>query len=347
MSDRRRAIECDWARLVRSGVVALCCGVGIGTASAAPVNTVFELNPQASSLRVEAEARGFSDSDAHALAGTINATIDFPGGVAFPPQAGFTITSANIAATGPFELRLGLPRPLPGVDVTVSGLAADVATPSPPGVMTALPTGAIRYQFDAAQFVVTANRGLVVVSGLVDDMTNLAEAPVSGASPTGTLGTIVFTTNGTSGPFTRVDALLDLPIDISTVVAVGDPPDVENVMLDLDATVVARASFWTALAGVPGDFDADSDVDGADLARWRAGFGELGTANVDDGDADGDRDVDGADFLVWQRNLGLTPPAESISGAFAAPEPGAACLAAGALLAGGRLVRLSRREGAR
>ncbi len=66
------------------------------------------------------------------------------------------------------------------------------------------------------------------------------------------------------------------------------------------------------------DFDEDGDVDGADLTKWRAGFGTSGSATHMQGDADGDQDVDGADFLVWQRELG-----DGIAGAAAVPEPSA------------------------
>ena len=64
-----------------------------------------------------------------------------------------------------------------------------------------------------------------------------------------------------------------------------------------------------------GDFDADGDVDAADLARWQGDFGING-----DSDADGDGDSDGADFLAWQRNFGASALSASTSSA-AVPEP--------------------------
>lgn len=72
----------------------------------------------------------------------------------------------------------------------------------------------------------------------------------------------------------------------------------------------------------PGDFDADGDVDAADLADWEAGFGTPGGAAVADGDADGDGAVTGADFLHWQQNHGdssLNVPA--FTAAARVPEP--------------------------
>ena len=65
---------------------------------------------------------------------------------------------------------------------------------------------------------------------------------------------------------------------------------------------------------VAGDFNADGQVDGADLAAWRNSFGADAA-----GDADADGDSDGADFLAWQRNLGAGAP--TASAAVQTPEP--------------------------
>jgi hypothetical protein len=81
------------------------------------------------------------------------------------------------------------------------------------------------------------------------------------------------------------------------------------------------------------DFDADREVDAADLLLWQESYGP---SPADGGDADLDGDTDGGDFLVWQRELGVSlrtfqptaivrydPP---LVGA-AVPEPAAAWLA--------------------
>jgi hypothetical protein len=70
--------------------------------------------------------------------------------------------------------------------------------------------------------------------------------------------------------------------------------------------------------GLPGDFDFDSDVDGADLAEWRAAFGV-----TEVGDADDDVDSDGEDFLIWQRQLGMS---NALAAAVAIPEPATALM---------------------
>jgi T5SS/PEP-CTERM-associated repeat protein len=68
---------------------------------------------------------------------------------------------------------------------------------------------------------------------------------------------------------------------------------------------------------IPGDFDADGDVDGADFVIWQTNF-PAGSGHVlATGDADGDGDVDGADFVVWQTNFPY-PPAAGVS---PVPEP--------------------------
>lgn len=76
---------------------------------------------------------------------------------------------------------------------------------------------------------------------------------------------------------------------------------------------------------VPGDFDADGDVDHDDLGVWKSNFG-VGAG----GDADGDHDTDGADLLIWQRNLRMSPSG-GLDDVQPAPEPAAGiCALAGA-----------------
>lgn len=87
--------------------------------------------------------------------------------------------------------------------------------------------------------------------------------------------------------------------------------------------------------GIPGDFDADGDIDAGDFTKWKTGFG---TTTGDVADSDGDHDSDGADFLTWQRERGgnliaATPVAASV------PEPAAAALAVLAAVAGSAISR--------
>lgn len=66
-------------------------------------------------------------------------------------------------------------------------------------------------------------------------------------------------------------------------------------------------------ASLPGDFDADGDVDATDLAQWKGDFG----VNAES-DANADGATDGADFLIWQQNLS-PPPVAAV--AAIVPEP--------------------------
>jgi hypothetical protein len=70
---------------------------------------------------------------------------------------------------------------------------------------------------------------------------------------------------------------------------------------------------------VPGDFDFDGDVDGADFVAWQTSFPKASGATLAKGDADGDGDVDGADFAIWQTNF----PDTLGPGSSPVPEPGA------------------------
>jgi hypothetical protein len=186
------------------------------------------------------------------------------------------------------------------------------------------------YQFDASQYTIVVDQGVITVSGFVDGMQNLADDPVEGASPAGTLGSLTLSPSGTSGPYTLLTAALSFPVQISETTTFGDPP--EEVQLDLTGTVTATASFYLAIAGVPGDFNQDNRVDDADLPFWKAGFGKATGASVTDGDADADGDSDGADFLAWQRNYGTAPP--TLSPLSPVPEPSIAALIACGLAAG-------------
>jgi hypothetical protein len=90
--------------------------------------------------------------------------------------------------------------------------------------------------------------------------------------------------------------------------------------------------------GVPGDFDTDGDVDGADFVRWQMHFPTTANATLAEGDADGDEDVDGADFVVWQTHFPYTPSL----GVAAVPEPNAIAICGTGVIA---LLIMHRRRG--
>jgi glucose/arabinose dehydrogenase len=91
---------------------------------------------------------------------------------------------------------------------------------------------------------------------------------------------------------------------------------------------VGEGIIYYLLPLLPGDFDADGDVDGSDFVSWQTNFPKLSGATLAQGDADGDGDVDGADFVVWQTHF--PSPATTLT---VVPEPAGALLAIAALVA--------------
>lgn len=73
-----------------------------------------------------------------------------------------------------------------------------------------------------------------------------------------------------------------------------------------------------------GDLNGNGVVDAADLAIWKAGFGDAAGATPANGDADGDGDVDGSDFLRWQRGFSRPPGEETTT--LSVPEPSAGAI---------------------
>ena len=83
---------------------------------------------------------------------------------------------------------------------------------------------------------------------------------------------------------------------------------------------------------MPGDFDNDHDVDGADFLTWQKELGSVGyyPLNTNAADGNGDGAVDFQDHALLQANFGRSNSA----GAQAVPEPAAGLLAAGIITLG-------------
>jgi hypothetical protein len=310
----RKASNAGW-------LVAAC---GLFTAASAvgyPVSSTMAINEVQSSLTVQASSLGFSDSDTHSLSGTIDGVFDFGASGSFPSTAGLSFTGGSIMPDGAYDLRLGFP-PILGVSINASGLVATLATPVPPGQMTRTADAGVVYQFDASQYEVVINQGTFVVTGSTEETTDLSQEPISGTGSPGTLGTLTFMSLGTTGPYTQLSAALDFPIDITQTAETDIGITVD---LHVSGAVRAASTFYVALNGVPGDFNQDGQVDGADLPVFTANFGTMVGATPSTGDADADGDVDGNDFLLWQRFEGTRPPGAA---AAPAPEPTGGLLAA-------------------
>lgn len=155
--------------------------------------------------------------------------------------------------------------------------------------------------------------GLVDVSGASTLAGNLTVTLAAGfAAAVGDTFEIVRASGGLSGTF----ATESLP-----ALGGGKALDVQYTPTSVLLAVVSAPS-------LNADFDEDGDVDGADLAKWKLGFGVASGATHMQGDADGNGAVDGADYLAWQQQFGTTPATPS---AGAVPEPASillVCLAA-------------------
>ncbi|MGI9428481.1 MAG: hypothetical protein ACR2NM_07480 [Bythopirellula sp.] len=238
--------------------------LSVHTDLALAVEATFVLDEQQSSLTIDASTVfvfPLNDSDTQPLTGTIETTLDFGTSGTLPEAGEITVNSAAISSVADFSLTLGLP-PLLGVNVDISGAVADITTPNPPALLTGLPTGLVRYQFDAAAFDITLNQGVVSVTGTVNQTSDLSATPVSGTAAPNTFGQITFLDIATNGPLTEIDALMELPILFTEVVDF----DGQVVTLDVSGEIVATSSFAVALAR-PADLNSDGDIDGQDLLQ--------------------------------------------------------------------------------
>jgi hypothetical protein len=137
------------------------------------------------------------------------------------------------------------------------------------------------------------------------------EAPPPGTFFTRTLEIVCPT-------FTHPEAA-GLPLTIflrKPIAAFSATTEYDNVRLD--ATKISPI--------LNANFNESGGVDAADLALWKAHFGDncLDAAHLH-GNANGDDVVDGHDFLLWQRQLGTSPAVAAV------PEPATAALIAAAL----------------
>lgn len=95
---------------------------------------------------------------------------------------------------------------------------------------------------------------------------------------------------------------------------------------DSSKLIVTSLNNAQPVPGTGADYNGDGNVNGADLAAWRIGFGAAAGATHAEGDADNDGDVEGRDFLFWQRQFGAG------SGASSVPEPATLVAGVGAIL---------------
>lgn len=78
----------------------------------------------------------------------------------------------------------------------------------------------------------------------------------------------------------------------------------------------------TSKGHLPGDFDANGSVNGADFLAWQRGFGKANPV-LADGDTDGDADVDADDLAAWQSAYQTTEAPLASNPSINAPLPSA------------------------
>jgi hypothetical protein len=179
--------------------------------------------------------------------------------------------------------------PIPGQVENVSGVVA-------PGVEIGAMTIEGRYSNGAAGTLeieildATGQHDRLEIDGPAT-LAGTLDVSISGANPfvpsIGNLFTILTASDGVAGHFETVNLPL-LPSDRMWQIAY-DQTDISLMVIK------------------PGDFNGNGNVNSADLATWKSGYGTS---------------YDGADFLVWQRNLG------NRGNATAAPEPSARTMTA-------------------
>jgi autotransporter-associated beta strand protein len=137
----------------------------------------------------------------------------------------------------------------------------------------------------------------------------------------------------TSSTLDTIGALILNGVSVAPGVWGGAGSGAANISPLLSGT----GTLMVTTKAIPGDFDGNGTVNGADLTIWQTAF-----ATTSLGDADGDFDSDGGDFMIWQRNLGQSFPVTPAGGAV--PEPAAGALAACCMLVVGA-ARRRRKDG--
>lgn len=88
----------------------------------------------------------------------------------------------------------------------------------------------------------------------------------------------------------------------------------------------SQVTLMSGPIGVPGDYNANGIVDGADYVVWRKNQGLLTGGTPSKGDGNGDGAVDSADYQYWRARFGNTSGAGSGLNSGAVPEPASALL---------------------
>jgi T5SS/PEP-CTERM-associated repeat protein len=240
-------------------------------------------------------------------------------------------SGAQLAITGGEVDVLGLIDNNVGAQIVVGGKATavfhDVVTNN--GQFHVLP-GSDALMLENLNFAPTSLLGLQL--GAADETDEFGQVEVGGsATLAGTLD--VKLASGFAPTLGDSFRLLTASAGLSGTFATTTLPTLGGGLAwDVDYTSNAL-TLSVVSGGSSADFDGDGDVDSADLAKWKTGFGKAAGAEPIDGDADGDFDVDGNDYLVWQRQFGSGAPTSPAVGAVPEPATGAMTVAAALMAA--------------
>jgi hypothetical protein len=125
---------------------------------------------------------------------------------------------------------------------------------------------------------------------------------------------------------TNIDNLLNNLAGIDRIVSFGEDAVGNLYIVDMatgpnNAPDANTGEVYRILTDnlLPGDYDADGNVDDDDFLAWRLAFGMSGAGLAADGNANGV--VDAADYVIWRNNQGASVHASMAAGGVAIPEP--------------------------
>ena len=296
MHDRldRLIVALRFAALTLAGAVAW--SAGIHPSAANPFSVVFQVDGAASNLELTSTLIGFNETTSRLLGGSLAAMVDFGESGMPGSMVQLSFSGGDISTVADFEFDLTFNA------VAISSPLAEIVTDSPSATGARQSGPDVVYEFDAAEFAYWMNRGVLMSGGIASASIDLSDEPIGGR-PSSSLASLSLEETASAGPLATFDAVLSLPLEVSTVIDLGG----NEITIVGSGNLRALATFSIPVPTISADFDEDLDVDGDDLTKWEMGFGMSPAAHID-GDADGNSRVDGADFLLWQRAFGLAPP---------------------------------------
>lgn len=325
----------------------LICGVFCNVAAGQQhVPVVFTIDNTVSEVVIDLAIPGSSDRDSSPVSGTLEAELDIDtfGGAA--NVTGIEFTGGEFTNDEPFNLSLTVLRFLMA-DLEGTDLVGSPSTPMPPGAVTRNLADPLRFQYDAADHVLTLHEGMLRADGAFEESVDLSEEPLSGAPPVGSFATIELTPRGMVGHLTEFDATLIQPTIFSDTFDVDAGLFDVPVTIDVSGQVLALGSFLLDLGGGgaagPGDYNGNGLVEQADLDLVLSHWGEDATAVGEDWVSDPPQGIiDQGELDGVLANWGQSSSAGELTGATTVPEPTAIALFLVCVCATGQWVRRSR-----